>query len=116
MYYCPYICLCFIWTQQSDYLLCYHSFGKTIITIFNIVVVVACGVIATILVVLCLFWVGLLDNADIHTQGTTKTFNLATFPVAIGLYGYCYAGHAVFPNLYTAMANRNQFPGVLLVW
>lgn len=37
MYYCPYICLCFIWTQQSDYLLCYHSFGKTIITIFNIV-------------------------------------------------------------------------------
>ncbi|KHN22348.1 Vacuolar amino acid transporter 1 [Glycine soja] len=75
----------------------------------------ACGVIATILVVLCLFWVGLLDNADIHTQGTTKTFNLATFPVAIGLYGYCYAGHAVFPNIYTAMANRNQFPGVLLV-
>ncbi|KAH1228615.1 Amino acid transporter AVT1C [Glycine max] len=75
----------------------------------------ACGVIATILVVLCLFWVGLFDNADIHTQGTTKTFNLATFPVAIGLYGYCYAGHAVFPNIYTAMANRNQFPGVLLV-
>ncbi|KAL2664165.1 hypothetical protein AAZV13_02G143300 [Glycine max] len=75
----------------------------------------ACGVVATILVVLCLFWVCFVDNADIHTQGTTTTFNFATFPVAIGLYGYCYAGHAVFPNLYTAMANRNQFPGVLLV-
>ncbi|WVY97170.1 hypothetical protein V8G54_029321 [Vigna mungo] len=55
------------------------------------------------------------DKAAIdHSQGTT-TLNLATFPVAMGLYGYCYAGHAVFPNLYTAMANRNQFPGVLLV-
>ncbi|KAJ1435933.1 Amino acid transporter, transmembrane domain [Sesbania bispinosa] len=73
----------------------------------------ACGVIATIVVVLCLFWVGLLDNVEFHTKGTT-TLNLATFPVAVGLYGYCYAGHAVFPNLYTAMANRNQFPAVLL--
>ncbi|KAK7393082.1 hypothetical protein VNO78_21534 [Psophocarpus tetragonolobus] len=75
----------------------------------------ACGVIATILVVICLFWVCLVDKADIHTQGGTSTLNLATFPVALGLYGYCYAGHAVFPNLYTAMANRNQFPAVLLV-
>ncbi|XP_027365704.1 amino acid transporter AVT1C-like [Abrus precatorius] len=73
----------------------------------------ACGVIATILVVLCLFWVCLVDKVDIQTQGTT-TFKLTTFPVAMGLYGYCYAGHAVFPNLYTAMANRKQFPAVLL--
>jgi len=60
-----------------------------------------------------------VDKAVIdHSQGTptTTTFNLATFPVAMGLYGYCYAGHAVFPNLYTAMGNRNQFPKVLLVW
>ncbi|KAL1368393.1 amino acid transporter AVT1C-like [Arachis stenosperma] len=73
----------------------------------------ACGVLATTLVVLCLFWVGLIDNVGIHSKGTT--INLATFPVAMGLYGYCYSGHAVFPNLYTAMANRNQFPAVLLV-
>ncbi|XP_027934582.1 amino acid transporter AVT1C-like [Vigna unguiculata] len=75
----------------------------------------ACGVVATFLVVACLIWVCLVDKASIdHSQGTT-TLNLTTFPVAMGLYGYCYAGHAVFPNLYTAMANRNQFPGVLLV-
>ncbi|MED6134800.1 Amino acid transporter avt1c [Stylosanthes scabra] len=73
----------------------------------------ACGVLATTLVVLCLFWVGVVDNVGIHSKGTT--INLTTFPVAMGLYGYCYSGHAVFPNLYTAMANRNQFPGVLLV-
>lgn len=75
----------------------------------------ACGVIATILVVLCLFWVCLVDSASIHTKGSTTTINLTTIPVAMGLYGYCYAGHAVFPNLYTAMGNRNQFPAVLLV-
>ena len=74
----------------------------------------ACGVIATILVVLCLFWVGLIDNVNIHSKGTT--LNLATFPVAMGLFGYCYSGHAVFPNLYTAMADRNQFPAMLLTW
>ncbi|BAT96250.1 hypothetical protein VIGAN_08315900 [Vigna angularis var. angularis] len=75
----------------------------------------ACGVIATVLVVVCLIWVCLVDKAAIDDSQGTTTLNLATFPVAMGLYGYCYAGHAVFPNLYTAMANRNQFPGVLLV-
>nr|KYP53657.1 Vacuolar amino acid transporter 1 [Cajanus cajan] len=75
----------------------------------------ACGVIATFLVVFCLLWVCLVDNAAIDAKGGTTTLNLTTLPVAMGLYGYCYAGHAVFPNLYTAMANRNQFPAVLLV-
>ncbi|CAH1440432.1 unnamed protein product [Lactuca virosa] len=40
--------------------------------------------------------------------------NLLTFPVAIGLYGYCYSRHAVFPNIYTSMEKRSQFPMVLL--
>ncbi|WVY98327.1 hypothetical protein V8G54_030478 [Vigna mungo] len=69
------------------------------------------GVVASILVVLCLLWVG-VDNVGFHSKGTT--LNLATFPVAVGLYGYCYSGHAVFPNIYSSMANKNQFPGVLL--
>ncbi|KAE9589893.1 putative amino acid transporter, transmembrane domain-containing protein [Lupinus albus] len=69
------------------------------------------GVIASILVVLCLFWVG-VEEVGFHSKGTT--LNLTTFPVAVGLYGYCYSGHAVFPNIYTSMANPNQFPAVLL--
>ncbi|GAU50308.1 hypothetical protein TSUD_409200 [Trifolium subterraneum] len=71
------------------------------------------GVIATAVVVLCLVWVGVVDDIPISTKGTT-TLKLSTFPVAMGLCGYCFSGHAVFPNLYTAMANRNQFPAVLL--
>nr|KYP53064.1 Vacuolar amino acid transporter 1 [Cajanus cajan] len=69
------------------------------------------GVVASVLVVLCLLWVG-VDDVGFQSKGTA--LNLATFPVAIGLYGYCYSGHAVFPNIYTSMANPNQFPAVLL--
>ncbi|XP_051116525.1 amino acid transporter AVT1C-like [Andrographis paniculata] len=70
------------------------------------------GVVASILVVASLFWAGLVDQVGFESKGTT--FNLSTLPVAIGLYGYCYSGHAVFPNIYTSMKNRNQYPSVLL--
>ncbi|KAK6933407.1 Amino acid transporter, transmembrane domain, partial [Dillenia turbinata] len=70
------------------------------------------GVIASVLVVICLFWVGLVDQVGFESKGTT--LNLGTLPVAIGLYGFCYSGHAVFPNIYTSMAKPSQFPLVLL--
>ncbi|KAF6167765.1 hypothetical protein GIB67_027543 [Kingdonia uniflora] len=70
------------------------------------------GVIASILVVVCLFWVGLVDKVSVESKGST--LNLTTLPVAIGLYGYCYSGHAVFPNIYTSMAKPSQYPSVLL--
>uniref|UniRef100_M4CSB1 Amino acid transporter transmembrane domain-containing protein n=1 Tax=Brassica campestris TaxID=3711 RepID=M4CSB1_BRACM len=70
------------------------------------------GVIASVLVVLCLFWVGLIDEVGIHSKGTP--LNLATLPVSVGLYGYCYSGHGVFPNIYTSMAKPSQFPAVLV--
>ncbi|KAK4279650.1 hypothetical protein QN277_011393 [Acacia crassicarpa] len=70
------------------------------------------GVIASVLVSLCLLWIGLVDGVGFEHKGTP--LNLATLPVALGVYGYCYSGHAVFPNIYTSMANRNQFPAVLL--
>ncbi|KAJ4845794.1 Amino acid transporter avt1c [Turnera subulata] len=70
------------------------------------------GVIASVMVVICLFWVGLVDKVGIHSKG--QILNLGTLPVAIGLYGYCYSGHAVFPNIYTSMAQPNRYPAVLL--
>ncbi|GAB4854977.1 Amino acid transporter avt1c [Ancistrocladus abbreviatus] len=70
------------------------------------------GVIASILVVLCLFWEGLVDR--VGTYGKGSTLNLTTLPVAVGLYGYCYSGHAVFPNIYTSMEKPNRYPAVLL--
>ncbi|XP_075108625.1 amino acid transporter AVT1C [Nicotiana tabacum] len=70
------------------------------------------GVVASVLVVLCLYWAGLVDHVGFESKGTV--LNLSTLPVAIGLYGFCYSGHAVFPNIYTSLADRNQFPAVLL--
>ncbi|WRX11960.1 NB-ARC - like 10 [Theobroma cacao] len=35
----------------------------------------------------------------LSNKGTT--LNLVSLPVAVGLDGYCYSGHAVFPNIYT---------------
>ncbi|WMV19614.1 hypothetical protein MTR67_012999, partial [Solanum verrucosum] len=70
------------------------------------------GVIASVLVVLCLYWAGLVDHVGFESKGTV--LNLPTLPVAIGLYGFCFGGHAVFPNIYTSLADRSQFPAVLL--
>ncbi|KAF3642324.1 Retrovirus-related Pol polyprotein from transposon TNT 1-94 [Capsicum annuum] len=70
------------------------------------------GVVASVLVVLCLYWAGLVDHVGFESKGTV--LNLPTFPVSIGLYGFCYSGHAVFPNIYTSLADRSQFPAVLL--
>ncbi|KAI3730991.1 hypothetical protein L1987_62173 [Smallanthus sonchifolius] len=72
------------------------------------------GVLVTILLVIFLFWVGLVDNIGFRTESTT-ILNLSTLPVTIGLYGYCYAGHAVLPNIYMSMAKKSQYPLVLLV-
>lgn len=70
------------------------------------------GVIASILITVCLFWIGLVDQVGF--QSSSNTINLSTLPVAIGLYGYCYSGHAVFPNIYSSMEKPKQFPSVLL--
>uniref|UniRef100_A0A0A9EJ88 Amino acid transporter transmembrane domain-containing protein n=1 Tax=Arundo donax TaxID=35708 RepID=A0A0A9EJ88_ARUDO len=69
------------------------------------------GVIASILVVICLFWVGVVDHVGFDNEGTA--LNLPGIPIAIGLYGYCYSGHGVFPNIYSSLKNRNQFPSIL---
>ncbi|KAL4015508.1 hypothetical protein IC575_023093 [Cucumis melo] len=72
------------------------------------------GVIASILVVLCLFWIGLVDGVGFQGKETTTLLNPGTLPIAIGLYGYCYSGHAVFPNIYSSMSKPSQYPSVLL--
>lgn len=70
------------------------------------------GVIASALVVACLFWVGTVDGVNVHDKGTP--LNLSGLPVAIGLYGFCYSGHAVFPNIYSSMQKPSDYPSVLL--
>ncbi|KAM0949684.1 putative amino acid transporter, transmembrane domain-containing protein [Dioscorea sansibarensis] len=69
------------------------------------------GVIASLLIVASLFWVGLVDQVEFQNNG--DSLNLTGVPIAIGLYGYCYSGHAVYPNIYSSLEKKNQFPLVL---
>ncbi|KAG8483975.1 hypothetical protein CXB51_023221 [Gossypium anomalum] len=58
------------------------------------------GVGASILVVICLLWVGTVDQVGFPRAGTT--LNLANIPISIG--------HSVFPNIYTSMKEPSRFP------
>ncbi|WOG88840.1 hypothetical protein DCAR_0208075 [Daucus carota subsp. sativus] len=71
------------------------------------------GVLASIVLVFSVFWVGAFDGVGFDEKGSLWNWNgLAT---AISLYTFCYCGHAVFPTLCNSMKNRAQFPKVLLV-
>ncbi|KAK7373758.1 hypothetical protein VNO80_07178 [Phaseolus coccineus] len=70
------------------------------------------GIFATILVALCLFWVGTMDQVAGYKPGE-NVLDLANLPVSIGLYSFCFAGHAVFPNIYSSMKEPSKFPSVL---
>ncbi|KAK4724998.1 hypothetical protein R3W88_027777 [Solanum pinnatisectum] len=76
-------------------------------------IVSAGGVIALIVVVICLLWVGVVDDVGFHPSGTA--INIAKLPVTIGLYSFCYGSHSVFPNIYSSMKEPSRFPSVLLI-
>jgi vesicular inhibitory amino acid transporter len=81
--------------------------------VFVVLVVTAAagGVIASLVVVICVYWVGTVNGIGFHHPG--YLLNWSGIPVSIGLYGFCYSGHAVFPNIYTSLKNRADYDKVL---
>ncbi|GAB4840012.1 hypothetical protein Ancab_020721 [Ancistrocladus abbreviatus] len=71
------------------------------------------GVLASIIVVCSVFWVGAVDGVGFHEKGVL--FNWSGLATAISLYVFCYCGHSVFPTLSNSMKDRSQFPKVLFV-
>ncbi|KAK1396856.1 Vacuolar amino acid transporter 1 [Heracleum sosnowskyi] len=71
------------------------------------------GVLTLALVVICLLWVGVVDGIGFHPGGTPLAFS--NLPVTVGLFGFCYGSHSVFPNLYSSMNEPNRFPSVLII-
>ncbi|KAL6911995.1 hypothetical protein ACP4OV_000800 [Aristida adscensionis] len=71
------------------------------------------GVFATLLVFLSVSLVGATGSVGFHMTG--KAVKWDGIPFAIGIYGFCYAGHSVFPNIYQSMSDRTKFNKALYI-
>ncbi|KAK8967541.1 hypothetical protein KSP40_PGU020297 [Platanthera guangdongensis] len=71
------------------------------------------GVFATLLVFFSVVSVGATEGIGYHQTGEVVRWN--GVPFALGIYGFCYSGHAVFPNIYNSMADRTKFNRALVI-
>lgn len=71
------------------------------------------GVLFTLLVVISVTLVGTTSGIGFHHSG--KLIKWDGLPFTIGVWGFCYSGHSVFPNIYQSMADRTKFNKALMI-
>ncbi|XP_056684697.1 amino acid transporter AVT1I [Spinacia oleracea] len=73
----------------------------------------ATGVIASVMIIISVLWVGTFEGIGFHSKG--ELLNWSGIPTAVSLYGFCYCAHPVFPTLYHSMKKKHNFSKVLLL-
>ncbi|RAL39300.1 hypothetical protein DM860_002833 [Cuscuta australis] len=71
------------------------------------------GVVAFVMIIFCLLWVGLLNDFEFHRSGSV--LNFSKLPVTVGIYSFCFGGHSVFPSIYSSMREPSKFPSLILL-
>nr|CAD1826442.1 unnamed protein product [Ananas comosus var. bracteatus] len=71
------------------------------------------GVLASVIVVFSVLWAATVDGVGFGERG--RFLNLSGLPTTLGLYTFCYGGHAVLPTLCTSMKDKSKFSKVLLL-
>ncbi|CAN6269919.1 unnamed protein product [Urochloa humidicola] len=73
----------------------------------------ASGVLASAVVVVCVLWAAVADGVGFRAPG--RMLNVSGLPTALGLYTFCYCGHAIFPTLCNSMKEKKKFSRVLVL-
>ncbi|KAL9272202.1 Amino acid transporter AVT1A-like protein [Drosera capensis] len=73
----------------------------------------AVGVLGAILIVLSLILVGTVEKIGFSQTGPVVAWS--GLPYALGVFGFCYSGHSVLPNLYHSMEDKKKFNKALII-
>ncbi|KVH94980.1 hypothetical protein Ccrd_002951 [Cynara cardunculus var. scolymus] len=91
----------------------FGKYGRLIIAIILYTsLYVTTGVVATVMVIFSVLWLGTV-NVGFHESGPLIKLNGIAF--ALGIYGFCFSGHCVFPNIYQSMADKTQFTKAMII-
>ncbi|XP_061370875.1 amino acid transporter AVT1I-like [Gastrolobium bilobum] len=71
------------------------------------------GVLASIILLGCVVWVGEVDSVGFHERG--HFVNWGGMPTALSIFSFCFCVHAVLPTLINSMKDRSQSFKVMLV-